>query len=377
MTQKILLKDLLFNEVKYNLIARQIKRNYDDFERENFVCELISRSQKLELKQRINLVADLLKKYLPRAYQEATNILLKSLPNPLNPKLSDYDFGCFIYASYAEFVAKNGCDKKNLAFSLQALKEITKRFSCEYAIRDFINKFPDETFAFLEKLSRDENYHVRRLASEGSRPKLPWGKKIHTPIAKALPILENLYYDKTRFVVRSVANHLNDISKIDAALVLEILKRWKKSPKQNEKEMNFIICHALRNLIKKGDEQALELLGVNHQVEVNLTKFFFSKAVKMNENLEFSFVLNAKEDASLVVDYAIIFVNKAGKIGGKKVFKLKKFSAKKDENISFSKRHKLREDMTTRKLYSGIHGLEIMVNGKILKNCEFDLVKEK
>jgi 3-methyladenine DNA glycosylase AlkC len=374
MKQKILLKDILFNEEKYNLIARQIKKVYSDFESKNFADELSSKSQKLELKQRINLVADLLKKYLPKDYKVAVNILLKSLPEPLNPDLEDNDFGDFIYASYSEFVAKNGCDKKNLEFSLKALKEITKRFSCEYAIRDFINKFPHETFDELLKWSADSNYHVRRLASEGSRPKLPWGKKIHTPITKALPILENLYFDKTRFVVRSVANHLNDISKIDAALVLKILGAWKKAKKQSEKEINFIIRHALRNLIKKGNKGALEFLGVNHEVEVKLAKFTFSKTVKMNENLEFSFVIKAKEDTNLVVDYAINFVNKSGKAASKKTFKLKNFSAKNSQEIPLSKRHKLSATMTTRSLYSGTHELEIMINGKILQKCEFDLV---
>jgi hypothetical protein len=108
-------------------------------------------------------------------------------------------------------------------------------------------------------------------------------------------------------------------------------------------------------------------------VEVELTKFTFSKTVKMNENLEFSFVIKAKKDANLVVNYVINFVNKSRKAASKKTFKLKNLSAKNSQEILLSKRHKLRDNMTTRRLYFGTHGLEIMVNGEILQKCEFEL----
>lgn len=105
---------------------------------------------------------------------------------------------------------------------------MTKRFSAEYSIRNFINTFPTETFEMLEDCSLSENYHERRLASEGCRPKLPWGKKLTIDYNFTIKLLDNLQMDKTRFVTRSVANHLNDISKIDALLVIETLKRWTK-----------------------------------------------------------------------------------------------------------------------------------------------------
>ena len=155
-----------------------------------------------------------LKKYLPADYAEAVNILLKALPEPLNENRTDDDFGDFIYAPYSDFVAHYGCIEANLAFSLAALKEMTKRFSAEDAIRYFINAFPKETLKTLYAWTSDSNYHVRRLCSEGTRPKLPWSQKINIPPEDALPILHALFADKTRYVTRSVANHLNDIAKI-------------------------------------------------------------------------------------------------------------------------------------------------------------------
>ncbi|MDI9355014.1 MAG: hypothetical protein QM532_02220 [Cyanobium sp. MAG06] len=157
-------------------------------------------------------------------YQNKMNILLSSLPAPLDENKEDDDFGDFIYASYNNFVSVYGLDKKDFKYSISVIKELTKRFSCEYTIRYFINKYPKETMAELYKMCPDKNYHIRRLASEGTRPRLPWGTKVNIDIYSTEKILDNLYNDKTRYVVRSVANHLNDIAKIDKMFVINKLK---------------------------------------------------------------------------------------------------------------------------------------------------------
>lgn len=376
MTEKILLKDLLFNEKKLLLIAGQIKAVYPDFSEKKFCAEVNLQFQKLELKQRINLIAVFLKKYLPKNYKIALKILLDSLPEPLNEDLSDNDFGDFIYASYSEFIVQNGCDEKNLQISLQALKEVTKRFSAEYAIRNFINKFPAVSLEFLRQCSADKNYHVRRLSSEGLRPNLPWGKKIIIPYKKAAEILENLYFDSTRFVTRSCANHLNDITKIDPDFVIQLLKGWKKSKKQQEKEMDFIVKHALRNLIKQGYKPALEMLGFHHNAKITLSDFALSKKVLLNENLDFSFALRSFENANVVVDYIIYFCNEKNILRRGKVFKLKNFTLEKNKISTLSKKHKMPKHLTTRRLHEGECKIEIKVNGEVLQSANFLLIEK-
>jgi 3-methyladenine DNA glycosylase AlkC len=190
---------------------------------------------------------------LPGDYRRAVNVLLRSLPAPCDPALSDGDFGDFIYAPYAEYVARHGCTREDLTFSLAALRELTTRFSVEDAIRTFINACPTETLMTLMEWTADEHYHVRRLCSEGTRPKLPWAKRLTTPVGYAVPLLDRLYCDTTRFVTRSVANHVNDIAKLDPDMAVDTLRRWKDSGQQGLREMDYVVRHATRSLIKQGN----------------------------------------------------------------------------------------------------------------------------
>jgi len=223
--EKFSLKDHLFNEKKVKKLADEIFSVYKDFQKEKFISEALKEFKNLELKERISHLVFLLQKYLPNNFREDTEIILKALPKELDDKKVDDDFGDFIYAPYGEFISTYGLNKKDLSFSLKALKEITKRFSVEYPIRFFLNNFEKETYEFLLLCSKDKNYHIRRLASEGTRQKLPWAIKINLDYKESIKILDNLYFDNTRYVIRSVANHLHDISKIDSTLVLKTLIR--------------------------------------------------------------------------------------------------------------------------------------------------------
>jgi len=374
MTEKVLLKDLLFNKTKVEKLAAEIHRTYPPFEKSRFVRAVVTKFPELELKARIYWIAQCLKQYLPGDYRQAITVILKSLPAPNNPELSDDDFGDFIYAPYAEYVARYGCNKEDLAISLNALYELTMRFSAEDAIRYFINAFPEQTLKKLLEWSTDTHYHVRRLCSEGTRPKLPWSQKINIPVTGPIPILDNLFTDRTRFVVRSVANHINDISKIDPALAIDTLTRWKQSGKQAPKEMEYLVRHALRTLIKNGNPKAMDLVGVSHTAAVRVLNFKIPATVKMNNSLEFSFTIQAQEDANIIADYILYFQNKSGKVSGKKVFKIKKLSLRKGEKIVITKRHMLREHMTTRKLFRGRHEIEIQINGKCFSKKAFRIV---
>lgn len=373
MSEKILLKDILFNKAKVAQIAFEIQNTYPLFPKDMFVYDVLARLPDLELKARITWIADCLNKYLPDDYSTAVQMLVRSLPKPNDPTLADDDFGDFMYAPYAAYVARYGCTKAFLTCSLNALYEITQRFSAEDAVRYFINAFPDETLEALSRWSRDTHYHVRRLCSEGTRPKLPWSSKINIPITTSLPILDVLFADPTRYVTRSVANHMNDISKIDAHLVVTTLLRWKKSKKQTPKEMEYIIRHSLRTLVKVGDMRALALLGFTSASDVCISGFTVPPKVVMDTALEFSFVIATAHDKDVLIDYAVYFQSKDGKRQNKKVFKLTQQKLVQDVPVRIFKRHMLRAHMTTRTLYPGLHTLEIQVNGSVRATASFML----
>ena len=370
------LKDLLFNQKKITKLADEIHKVFPTFDKKLFIEKTVSKFPELELKARISWITEMLREFLPDNYKEATTIILKALPPENDRNKTDNDFGDFIYAPYAYFVAKYGCTNEFLQFSLNALKEITMRFSAEDAIRYFLNTFPEETLKVLYIWAKDEHYHVRRLVSEGTRPKLPWAQKISIDYKRTIPLLDMLFADTTRFVTRSVANHLNDISKIDSNLVLETLKHWQDSGTQREEEMLFIINHSLRTLIKKGDSATLTFLKFSSEPDIEIFNFNIQKkTILVGDALTFSFDVIAKKDERILVDYIIWFQNKAGKMESKKVYKIKQFHLKKNEVLRVQKNHPLRANMTTRTLYFGEHKIQLQINGIIKAEDVFSLVQ--
>ncbi len=225
----------------------------------------------------------------------------------------------------------------------------------------------------LQACANSSNYHKRRLASEGLRPKLPWAKKLTIDYEKSIDLLNKLFSDRTRYVTRSVANHLNDIAKIDANLVIKTLNNWEKSKKQTTKEMDFIINHSLRTLIKKGNLETLEFLGYPTKPQIKVTNFKVeNKKVYIGEKLKFSINIKAEKTTKLIIDYIISFQTKSGSFS-EKVYKLKKLQLKKGETIVLSKKHLFKKNMSTRKLHKGIHKITIQINGRISKTIEFEL----
>ena len=368
------LKDQLFNKEKVGYLSGRIQDVYPAFEGQNFSRKVVRSFPDLELKERISHITDCLQEFLPTDYLLARDILLDSLPEELDPTKSDGDFGDFIFAPLSLYVARFGCTRQYLEESLAAIREITKRFSAEYAVRFFLNAFPEKTMSFLTACTGDDHYHVRRLASEGTRPKLPWAQKISLDHTMALLLLDNLFYDDTRFVTRSVANHLNDISKIDPKLVIATLKRWKKSGRQDKTEMSFVVRHSLRTLTKRGDKSALQLLGYRSNPKVRIKSLQTSTPeVKVGEAFVFGFDVIAQQKEKLLIDYEMTFANSGSKAGGKKVFQIKQVELGVDESISLSKKHPMRL-MTTRRLYTGRHIVEVRVNGKVFGSVEFELL---
>lgn len=366
------LKDQLCSQAKLYMIADMVHAAYVPFKRDAFIQDTLKQFPSLELLQRIQCISSQLRTFLPNNYKEALQILVAALPPELDPTKTDDDFGDFIFMSFSTFVALYGCTTTQYQESLAALKEMTKRFSVEYALREFLKEFPQQTMQELQTWVIDAHYHVRRAACEATRPNLPWAKKVNLAAADTIPLLDVLFFDQTRFVTRSIANHLNDVSKKDPELVLRTLRRWQKSGKQKMPEMEWLTKHALRTLIKQGHSRALAYLGFSQNPAITISPLVLrTKKIKIGESLDFAFKIFAQKQVNLVIDYSIDFVQKNGKTSSK-VFKISTIKLQDNEQKLYTKKHPLRI-MTTKKLYPGVHTLHIQINGNIVASSDFIL----
>lgn len=366
------LKDQLFNEESVRVLSKSIQRVYSDFSSWSFEQSAREAFPNLELKARIHWMVQALDEQLPSSFSEAVAILEAALPPPLDPNLSDDDFGKFIWVVPGEYVAKNGCTKEHIGRSLSFLREATKRFSSESAVRPFLRKFPEDTCVFFMECTEDSNYHVRRWVSEGSRPYLPWAERVVLSTEIILMLLEPLYSDCTRYVTRSVANNLNDLSRIDEDAVLDTLARWGKENRQKPKEMAWLTKHALRTLTKKGHKRAFEYLGYSSKPKYEVNNVSVSRSVQVGQHLEWSASLISKAEQSLKVGLSVGFLKANGQHQAK-LFKLADIQAHKGEVVVLAKRLLIRP-MTTRALYPGEHYVELVVNGEASDRASFELV---
>lgn len=361
--EKYILKDELFNLTTIEKLINGIKRVYDQFEDQACLDDIMIALPPLELKERISLIRKNLEIYLPDDYLETTQILLDSLKTV-------EETGDFVFAAYSEYIEFNGCDLEHLDYSLEMLGEYTKWFSVEFSIRKFINLYPEKSFDMMTKWSKSDHVDQRRLASEGLRPKLPWASKIDFDYTLPLKILDNLYYDSSRYVVRSVANHLNDVSKIDPDIVVEVLRKWQESGRQEEKEMTYLINHALRTSIKRGHRKSLSFIGYKENPNITISNFKIDKSeITIGDALTFSFDIEGQGDESLMIDYKVIYPMANNKTS-EKVFKLKKTQLKKGIPIHLKKKHPFKV-MTTKKLYGGDYKLILQINGKLYDELPF------
>ncbi len=368
------LKDQLFNRQRVMYLAERFETTDSTFNAKQFVAEVMKDFSALELKQRIARIAQTLEKYLDPNFPTACDQIIAALPAPLDPTRSDDDFGEFIFAPLGEYVARNGLNAKHLKVSLKTLKALTMRFSMEDAMRPFINAYPEQTLAELRQWTTDKHYHVRRLVSECTRPLLPWSRRLTLPADTGAAFLDLLHADPTRYVTRSVANHLNDIAKTNPTLVLNTLTRWKAMNRQSEKEMGWITRHALRTLVKQGHPQALGLRGFHVAPDIKVSSFAVADTnIKPGDTLTFSFVVQAKHDVALLLDYVIDFV-KSNRGRAPKVFKIKSVKMRAGQKLQIIKRHRLRADATTFSLYPGVHQLTLQINGKPFGSREFDVM---
>ena len=371
MAEKFLLKDHLFNPRTVGQLAAEYAAGIPGFDGERFAQEALSGFAERELLQRLEWMADCLEPQLAPDFPTMADQLQAAMPAPLDPMRTDDDFGQFIHALPGILAVRHGLeDHRERALDL--LYEATKRFSMEFYIRPFLNRWPDETLARLQVWAEDDHYHVRRLVSEGTRPRLPWAKAVRLGTEQTLPLLERLHGDPTRFVTRSVANHLNDIAKKQPDLVCETLKRWRDTDAQQKKEMGWMTRHALRTLIKDGHPGALSLLGYRGDVPVQATLDLGGRAYRIGDRFRVACSLTCAQELPVIVDYRLVFHRPGGK-SAEKVFKLKSGQIMEGKALELAKQHHLKGDATTFTLHPGPHEVILQVNGKDVARAGFDL----
>jgi 3-methyladenine DNA glycosylase AlkC len=321
----------------------------------------------LELKARVLMLTEGLAKELTGNFKKDANIIKDVL---LLKKLNSFELW-----PISEYISQFGLSHFDESFEL--MYHLTQQFTAEFAIRPFLKQDPELVLKKLSPWLDDKNVHVRRWISEGTRPILPWGGKIPSFIKTpaTLELLDSLKYDEELYVRKSVANHLNDISKDHPHLVIKTLKNWfKNAPTDQKEKIIWIQKQALRTLIKKGHKSALELMGVVSDINVKVVQFKLNKnSFKVGDKLEFNFALELleKKDHKLIIDYGIGFRKANGSISTK-IFKLKTINVSTSERIDIKKIHSLKK-ITTLTFYPGIHELIIQVNGKVLKKISWKL----
>ncbi|WP_375256828.1 hypothetical protein [Citreimonas sp.] len=361
------LADQLFNADSVGDLARDFAV-LPGFDPERFLSDTLPGLGALPLMARLDHLADGLQAQLPRDFPAMADALEAAMPPPLDPARGDDDFGRFIHAVHGVLAARHGLDHPDRALDL--LHAATRRFSMEYAIRPFLNRWPDRTLSRMTDWVEDPHYHVRRLVSEGTRPRLPWGRAVSIDPAAPLPLLDRLHADPTRFVTRSVANHLNDLTRRHPRAVLDRLGRWRSEGRQRPAEMDWITRHALRGAVKRGDAEALAHLGYRSGA-VRADLRLETPKPRIGAALRFSVTLAADAPLPVLVDYRIGFARPGRP--AEKVFKLKTTRIVPEKPLTLEKTHPLKGNATTFRLHPGPHTLVIQVNGADVASAGFEL----
>lgn len=375
----MILKNLINQETVQEL-SNRIKQNYSDFDQSGFQHSVISELSHLELMERIFHISNCLQSYLPGDFETSAKIIVKSkgveLPNNDLPKNETPPTGNFIMLSLCHYIAQNGI--QHFDVSMWALEELTKTFSSEMAIRTFIINNQNDTMKQIALWAQSKNRHVRRLASEGCRPRLPWAQRLPAFMEDPSPILsilETLKDDPSLYVRRSVANNLNDISKDNPETVIELCEKWIVNCSKNRL---WVIQHALRSLMKQGNPRALKILGYKPSEKILVKRFLLTKdKINLGDCLEFNIAIqnSSKKSQKVMLDYIVYHIKANGK-KTPKVFKLKNRTLKPNEEMVITKSHPFKT-ISTRTYYSGKHEIQIQINGLTKDKLSFHLNTQK
>jgi len=353
------LKDTLIPNLQVLKLADALHSVYPEFDADEFSrLVLDSGWADRELKQKMRHITVCLKQTLPDNYEAAIRILEQIAPH----------FIGFIALSFSDFAECYGLEHWDI--SMKALAVFTSSCSSEFAVRPFLDKDPKKAMNYFYQWATDENGQIRRLSSEGCRPRLPWGmalrkfKKDPTPI---IPILEKLKDDPSEYVRKSVANNLNDISKDHPEIVLTLCEQWKGQSKETDR----IIKHACRTLLKDGNKNALMLFGFGNPDQLEVSKLTADKqSLKIGEHFQFSFILsnNSGKQQMVRLEYRIHYA-KANEKTSPKIFQISEGKFTGGEH-SISKKQTF-TNYTTRTHFPGEHRLEIIVNGEAKAEMKF------
>ena len=352
-------------------IARMVAAVHPKFESAKFLRDVLQGYDALALMPRGKHIARALQRHLPQDYPKAVDILLASLDQP-HGRAEGLSMASFLYLPHTMFVAEFGLD--HFEDSMRAQHALTQRFTAEFSIRAFFQKHEAATLARFKQWASDPSVHVRRLVSEGSRPRLPWASRLpafQKNPAPVLALLEPLKDDPELYVRRSVANNLNDIGKDHPELLAKTAKQWLKGASE---ERRWIVQHALRSAVKRGEAGALEVLGFGQSAKVEVSNARITpRRVVMGEKVNISFdVSNTSNKAQeVLVDFCVHYVKASGKTSGK-VFKLKVLSLAPKETVRLSKTVSTAE-MTTRKHHAGMHRVDVLLNGQARALGAFEL----
>ncbi|MCB1207704.1 MAG: DNA alkylation repair protein [Verrucomicrobiales bacterium] len=350
-----------FDDTRYRSLAGLLSRVSKRFQADAFLKCVLEGLAERSLLERVHQCALGIDAALPGTFRDKVAVLRK-----LAPKL-DHEF---VAIFMCDFVATFGRNEPE--FALESLSFFTVYGSAEFAVRPFIIADQSNTLATMLQWTQDADEKVRRLASEGSRPRLPWGMQLTALVRDPSPtaaILEALKEDESLFVRRSVANHLNDITKDHPELVLQRLESWDlENPK-----LAWIAKHACRTLIKRGNPRALKLFGFGKKAEVTAALTLAPAVLSLGDRLATTAVITstAKKVQRLVVDYVIHYV-KANGSSAEKVFKWTELELAPKATLTLTKTQVIR-DFTTRKHYAGHHKVELQVNGQRLASAVFEL----
>ncbi|MFP8903124.1 hypothetical protein [Streptomyces atacamensis] len=344
-------------------IGREMQAACPGFDAASFTAQVTADLPRLELKARIARTAEGLHQHLPVTGPAALDTLLRSLPATAEAAGAETDFGLYIYAPHSAYVAAHHLNPDHLDRAFASLAALTPYFSAEDAVRTFLTTYPRQTLAAAAMWAAASDHRVRRLASEALRPHLPWSVGTGLPVDTALPLLDTLYADSSRFVTTSVANHLRDIARTRPELVLATLTRWRTEGRAKDAELAFITREALKARLKAGWAPAYTLTGYDPQAAVSVSPLRLTHTeYRLGDGLAFEADLTAPTDTPVHIMYVLTRTG-PGSTAGEKVAHLTRTTVKAGTPLHVNKTHPLKSTGTAA-LAPGNYHLALQVNGR-------------
>ena len=359
-------------------LADMLARAWPAFDRKGFLRDVSKGYDALELMQRGVHMAQAMRRHLPQDIPHALQVLVASMDPPMGldakgePESGDRPYSAFLYLPHSVFIAQHGLDHFEEAFAAQ--HALTQRFSAEWCVRPYLERYPQRCLQMLLRWTQDPSAHVRRLVSEGTRPRLPWASRLQVfarDPSPLLPLLDALKDDPSSYVRRSVANHLGDLAKDHPRVAIETARRWMVDAGEPRRQL---VRHALRHPVKQGDTAALAILGHADAPRVQIKAITIAPArarIGARVDIDFQVVSTARRSQDLLIDLRIHYRKADGRTAPK-TFKLKALTVPPGAPVDLHKSISLAQ-MSTRTHHPGVHAVEALINGQAFALGAFDL----